>query len=244
MESGAELTPKLHDALLEERELSATVSTVLWDWFYEPDEFYGDTARRRAGMQAMKRELIYAGFGKAVDVDVLTWGDAVTTRTKEFQAVEGVAADGVIGRVTARHLFRKRCREQETAKALPAYVLGRLLTWESQNDPVCRGVSADEGVAQISPPNHPDVTLAQMWDPGFAIPFAAGYLRGAYIYVGGDWDGAVASYNVGAGTGRKWVVAGKPASGGPILGYDKDGNPIDAWVRCTFYVDRVHNSNW
>lgn len=214
---------------------------VLWAWMYEPGMLV-DSPRKRAGVFAMKQELIYNGFSKSIVVDLPAWGDAVTARTKEFQTAEGLQADGVIGRTTARHLFQHRAAAAEASVGIPDSLTCKQKSWESQNDPVCLGISQDEGIAQISPPNHPEISTAQMWDPAFAIPWMARSIKGSYIYVGGDWDGALAAYNVGASLAKKWVVAGKPATGGPQIGVKADGTAVFGWDVCSFYVAKVRGS--
>lgn len=214
---------------------------VLWDWTYRKGMIV-DTGRRRAGVRAFKQALVDAGLGEGIVVDLPAWGDAVATRTKEFQAREGISPDGVIGRTTARHLLRQYGEAAAKEYGVPEELVNRQGNWESQNDPVCRGISGDEGRMQINPPSHPDVSLAQMWDPKWASRWAAGYLKGSWIYVGGDWDGAIAAYNIGGYYSKEWVRLGKPTAGGPELGSNAAGTTIDAWERATTYVERVRSS--
>jgi Transglycosylase SLT domain len=180
--------------------------TILWAWYYRRGMLV-EPGRMAAGVQAMKQALVDNGFGDGVVVDLPAWGSAAQRETKRFQAEEGLQADGVIGRVTARHLFRVYDAATEDKYGIPDELVGRQSHAESDNDPVARSSTGDEGRGQINPPSHPQVTLAQMWTPAFASNFTGSYLHGSYIYVGGDWDGAIAAYNVGGQLAKEWVAA-------------------------------------
>lgn len=220
---------------------SGAAGTILWAWLYREGMLVAP-GRMAAGVRAMKQALVDNGFGDKVAVDVPVWGEHVTARTREFQTREGLQADGVIGRATARHLFRVYDAATEKKYAIPDHLVGRQSHGESDNDPVARSATGDEGRGQINPPSHPQITLAQMWTPAFASNFTGSYLHGSYIYVGGDYDGAIAAYNVGGSLARQWVAAGKPSSGGPqiVLG----GSDVDAWTHCTQYVEGIRSQSY
>jgi hypothetical protein len=215
--------------------------TILWSWLYR-DGMLVTPGRVTAGVKAMKLALIANGFHGGIDPDLPVWGTAVEHQTIAFQESEGLQADGVIGRVTARHLFRVYDKATEAKYQIPNHLVGRQSHGESDNDPVAHSATGDEGRAQINPPSHPQVTLAQMWDPAFASNFTGSYLKGSYIYVGGSWEGAVCAYNVGGALAKQWVAAGKPVSGGPtiVVGGDEE----DAWAHCTAYVVHVEGSSY
>lgn len=213
----------------------------LWDWQYQENMLI-DTARKAAGVRAMKQALIDNGFGKNINVDVNAFGDAAANRTGEYQASEKLQADQIIGRVTARHLYRKYAADAEAKYQIPDQLVSHIKSWESQNDPVARSYTGDEGIGQINPASHPNLTIAQIWDPRIAIPFIGSYLWGSWLYCKRDWDGAVAAYNLGGWYAKQWVEAGKLASGGPALGTDASGKEIDAWAHATFYVQHVRSS--
>lgn len=208
-------------------------ATILWQWLYR-EGMVVTPGRMASGVLAMKRALVANGFDDGIIVALPHWGTSTVRETRRFQRSQGLDDDGIVGRVTARHLFRVYDRETESKYAIPDYLVGRQSNAESGDDPVARSATGDEGRAQINPPSHPQITLAQMWDPAFASHFTGSYLRGSYIYVGGDWDGAIAAYNVGGSLAKEWVQAGKPSSGGPplVLG----GEEVDAWTHCTEYV--------
>lgn len=215
--------------------------TILWAWTYRLGMLV-EPGRMAAGVQAMKRALVDNGYADKVAVDVPAWGDHVTAQTRAFQEAEGLSADGVVGRVTARHLFRIYDAATEQLYSIPDHLVGRQSHGESDNDPVARSATGDEGRGQINPPSHPQISLAQMWTPSFASHFTGSYLYGSYIYVGGDWDGAIAAYNVGGSLAKKWVDAGKPSSGGPkiVVG----GSEVDGWTHCAEYVDGIRSQSY
>lgn len=221
--------------------LAQAEQVIDWDWYYEPHMLV-DNDRKKAGIVAMKTALIDNKFGENIDLTIGAWGTAVTRRTKEFQAAEGLKVDGIVGPTTARHLFRVYDFATEAKYRIPNHLVGRQCTWESGNDPVARSQTGDEGRAQINPPSHPLVTEQQMWTPSFASNFVGSYQHGSFIYVGGDWDGAVAAYNVGASLAKQWVQAGKPATGGPVLYTKADGTPVYAWQHCTEYCSHVKSA--
>lgn len=228
-------------AVAEGKELEASASVgQLWSWRYGPGMLV-DTARRRAGVRAMKAELAWLGYAGGIKVDVPFWGDAVTQRTKDFQKDEGLTVDGVIGRVTARHLFRRRAALMQERYGIPDELVCHLRSWESQSDPVAQGPTGDEGHGQIVLNLHPDVSIAQAWDPAFVHDFIGRQLKGAHLFTQ-DWDGAVAAYNVGWSGAREWVRAGKPTEGGRQIGVRQDGTPILLFAVCSTYVERVHGA--
>lgn len=191
--------------------------------------------RVAAGIVAFKRALIDNGYVKGIVPDLAIFGSAMRNRTVAFQEHNGLTPDGIIGPTTARFLFRKYTFADEAAENIPNHLLGRLGFTESSHDPVAQGFEdpEDEGWAQINLPSHPQVTREQAWTPSFAIPFAGTLLGNFYAGVVRDWDGAVASFNVGQTYAAKWVKAGKPAGG---LVVDLGGEKIDVYARAYNYV--------
>jgi len=196
--------------------------------------------RVAAGITAFKQALIDNGFGKNVDISIPKFGEATKNRVVEFQTQEKIKADGVIGPETARHLMRRYSFNEEVSDSLkiPDHLLQKLLGHESGYDPVAEGYvdPEDEGIAQISLKNHPDVTELEAWAPSFAIPFAGDYLKKFYKNSVADFDAAVASYNVGTFYAVKWAKAGKPSSG---LIVNIGGKLVDVYTRATAYVAGV-----
>jgi hypothetical protein len=211
----------------------------LWSWIYKRGFSADGDPRKAAGILAMKEELIYNGYGSGIDTTVQIFGWSAVNETELFQKANGLSADGEIGPITARVLFRKRTKLWESKLNIPNDYLAKLLQVESEHDPVAQGVTDpnDEGMAQINLPSHPSITQEQAWSPAFAIQWAGGYLIGLFTATGGsDWDCALAAYNVGTSLADQWCAAGKPATGGPVIGTNPDGTPIYAWTTITTYL--------
>lgn len=174
---------------------------------YSPDEPHG------YAVVAIKRELLRLGY-KGVNFDPSSplLGGAADTNIKLFQRSKGLTPDGVVGPRTSKALFRPFVWEEERRVGLPDHLLCKLLSLESGFDPGATGSAdpRDRGLAQINAHWHPDVTDAEAFDPHFAITWTAEALRTSYNYLH-DWDGAIAAHNVGLGTARQWLAAGKPA---------------------------------
>lgn len=221
---------------LDER-LGSTPGIGAWSFYYRLGFTAGDDPRKRAGIVAVKKALIAAGFSKGIDLSMYVFGNAVTSRTKEFQEAHAIGADGVVGPKTARILWRPYIAQAETDGGIPNHWLGRIATGESNNDPVAEGIvdAEDEGLVQIHLPFHPEVTLAEAWDPDFSAFWAGQHLASDFRYVG-SWRGAVAAHNIGRTYAKQWVEAEYPATGGPSMGTDANGNTVFAFERATAYV--------
>lgn len=206
-------------------------------WFYGNYKYGMDVPDHRAerGIFAFKQELIYRGFSGGIKLELPIFGNSVRDRTKDFQRVSGLVQDGEIGPKTARYLLWARTNRVQIQFSIPNRRLARLLKLESGYDPVAEGVvdPEDEGLAQIHRPFFPEITLEEAWDPSFAISWAGAKLAAGFIYCDDDWDGAVAAYNVGSFYAREWVRAGKPESGGPLIGGQ------DVYARAHRYVELV-----
>jgi hypothetical protein len=192
--------------------------------------------RVAAGITAFKQALIDNGMGKGIDLSLPIFGSNMKRRTVDFQKANSIGTDGIIGPTTSRYLFRVYSHEAELTGTIeiPDHLLHKLGAEESGHDPVAQGFfdPSDEGWAQINLISHPKITQLQAWSPGFAIPWAAKYLKTFYVDKAADWDGALASYNIGTYYAQQWVQAGKPAANGWFLG-------IDMWARATNYVAGV-----
>jgi putative peptidoglycan binding protein/transglycosylase-like protein with SLT domain len=193
--------------------------------------------RVAAGVIAFKHALIDNGYGVGINLAVTTFGESMRKQTVAFQKAKGIGADGVIGPTTARYLFRLYSYQAENSGTvlIPDHLLQRLGAQESGHDPVAQGYFDfhDEGWAQINLISHPQVTQSQAWKPSFAIQWAGNYIKSFYVNTNADWDGAIASYNIGVYYANKWVEAGKPTNGGPIV------SGFDMWLRATNYVHGV-----
>lgn len=207
-----------------------------WSFYYRRGMSV-DTARRQAGLLAMKEELVYVGEGQGIATTLPVFGDAMYQRVLEFQRAHSLEADGVIGPSTARVLFRERANAIEMAQQMPGHLLARLKSLESVNDPVAQGVidAGDEGMLQIHLSFYPTLTREQAWAPSFILPWAGLRLRGFYSTLH-DWDAVIAAWNIGLPYAKQWLAAGKPQSGGPLLG------GVDSFNRATLYVRYVKDA--
>ena len=100
---------------------------------------------------------------------------------------------------------------------LLAAILAAMLYQESTFRPdVIAGPTGNQdiGIAQINEKAHPDVTREQALNPEFAIPFMARKLRSDLDYFGGDYNRAIAAYNVGRGGAS--VKGDTPSGLGPL----------------------------
>jgi hypothetical protein len=132
----------------------------------------GKDARLAAGIQAIKKELIYNGYGDGIDLNNTVFGAAVDKRLREFQTDHGITSGlGKAGQTTLTELFRKRVVATEKKYELTPGALGKKLKLESGYDPIAVGYvdPKDTGIAQINLGAHPDVTVEEAFDPAFAI---------------------------------------------------------------------------
>lgn len=212
-----------------------------WSFGFYHENMVVPNDRVKAGIVAFKQALIDQGYKDGVDLASGKFGHSVAKQTKAFQHAQGIQVDGVIGPQTARNLFRfyTYAEEQGGTIEIPGHLLQRQGGLESGHDPVAQGFSddKDEGWAQLHMPYFPNVTLEQAWTPSFAIEKMGSRLKSFYVNEAADWDGAVASWNVGTGTAIAWVAAGKPASGNIVV--LANGTKIDWYARATHYVALV-----
>lgn len=205
-----------------------------WAAYYQ----FGDTAPlgtpRAYGIIALKKELLYLGSTRAIVPTMPSFGDAVRNAVKDFQRSHGLTADGVVGPRTARAMFRTRIFQAELDRSVPDHLSFKQIDLESGFDPGATGSvdPKDRGLCQINFTAHPDITDDKAFDPSFAVPWAADYLMDA-IEALHDVDAGLAAYNVGRFYAKKWLDAGKPASGLMTVG-GKDYAAI-----CTNYVKLV-----
>lgn len=204
-----------------------------YGYYYEGMDVPND--RVAAGVQAFKHALVDNGHGHGINFDARGFGASMRRCTVNFQKQVGIPHDGVIGPTTARYLMRFYTFALESADTveIPDHLLQKQGGEESGHDPVAQGFDdpEDEGWAQLHMPYYPGVTLAEAWQPPFAAEKMSSELKTFYVNEAADWDGAVAAWNVGSGTAKEWVDAGKPAS------MVVDG--VDWGARATHYVALV-----
>lgn len=193
--------------------------------------------RVAAGIIAFKHALIDNRFSAGIDITKEKFGPATEAQVKLFQTQSKIKVDGIIGPETSRYLMRVYSFQAELGSTIemPDHLLQKLCNHESGHDPVAQGYidEHDEGEVQISLTNHPAISQQQAWTPSFAIPWAGNDLKKFYVNEIADWDGALASYNIGQYYAVKWVKAGKPSSGLIIM---LDNKPVDIYTRANTYV--------
>lgn len=203
-------------------ESSVTPLAGAWSSYYQYKDRAEPGTPKAYGIVAIKRELVYRGYGKGIDTESLFFGAAARDRTKEFQRDYKIGLKqngeptGVVASGTARKLFKKRVWDSahKAVPQVPGLILCRQLNLESGFDPAAVGNvdPRDRGLAQINSYWHPSVSDAEAFDPAFCIPWAANYLA-ANLESLGDLEAATAAHNVGRFYARKWLEAGKPTSG-------------------------------
>jgi peptidoglycan hydrolase-like protein with peptidoglycan-binding domain len=203
-----------------------------------------DDARLGAAIIAIKNELRFNNSARPAMVgDLPFFGDAVSNSVKDFQEKVGLTPDGVCGSRTLKELFRKRIEAAEDANGLLRGVLGKKTSLESGFDPVAVGFvdNDDKGICQINTRIHTSVTEGKAFDPAFAIPWAAAFIASNKNKIEHDLNtlkAARAAYNIGGVYARQWLLAGFPASGGPMLGN------VDSFERATKYIELIDKQTW
>jgi Putative peptidoglycan binding domain len=214
---------------------AADGTTTRWYRLTDPWTFFPVRSGKGYGCRAIKRELISLGYdavGFGTDSPVI--GTVAATLIREFQRDSGLTDDGIFGPATSAALFKPRLLALQTANRIPDDLLRKQSKLESALDPGCVGWSDqdDKGLVQVNIRIR-SVTAVQAFDPAFALPYLASELANVHDSLG-DWDGAIAEWNVGGYWARHWVAAGKPPDGAYDPKYD-----IDWYTRATRYVALV-----
>lgn len=177
------------------------------------------------GVKAIQK-LLNLGGGELVMDGVFGKGTDAAVRT--YQGQQKVKVDGSVGPTTMGKLLLPHIKR---IGGTDWEVVFGLLKNEGGFDPAAVGAvdERDLGLAQINGLAHPNMTIAQRFDPIVAIQFNADYLAAALEALGNVRD-AVLAYNLGVGGVRTWIKAGRPRY------YSPDGGPMRD---TTQYVDRV-----
>lgn len=185
-----------------------------WTSYYKYRDRAEPNTPKAYALTALKRELVYRGYGEGLNTESLFFGAAARERVKDFQQDLGMKIDGEVGPTTARRLFKKRIWDSSHKKNVPALMLCKQLNLESGFDPAAVGYvdPRDRGLAQINSFWHPEISDEQAFDPAFSIPWAANYLSENFKALG-DINAALAAHNVGRFYARKWLDENKPISG-------------------------------
>ena len=187
---------------------------------------------------SFKKELQYNGFGKDMGPGTV-YGDNMAAAVEQFQKSHGATVDkpGEIGPHTARILYRKRCKEAEAKYSVPDKLIRKQWSLESFYDPAAIGVvdDFDHGLNQVHLPFHPEVSEQDSADGEFMAEWTGKWFSDTAKNFNNDYDGVLASYNIGTTYAHQWVDAGKPTTGGP-----NDTLPT-LWNTAYHYVVLVRN---
>jgi len=151
-----------------------------------------------------------SGLGVKIKVDGV-FGKDTDYAVRKLQKIGSIKVDGVVGPNTMKTLLflptRNKTIDEDEWKA----VWG-ILYYEGGWDPGAVGYADqnDLGLAQVNRVANPSVTIAQAFDPYWAIAFIINYLGNAGKYLGDDIRDQVASYNLGIGGAKQWIAAGRP----------------------------------
>lgn len=179
------------------------------------------------GVKAIQKLLNLAKASPTLVVDGI-FGKGTDAGVRAYQEKQAIKVDGSVGPTTMGRLLLPHIKRLGGADWAVVY---GLLKNEGAFDPGAVGTidESDLGLAQINGRAHPNMTVAERFDPIVAITFNVDYLRNALAELGNVRD-AVLSYNLGIGGVRTWIKAGRPRM------YSPDGGPLRD---TTQYVDRV-----
>jgi peptidoglycan hydrolase-like protein with peptidoglycan-binding domain len=115
------------------------------------------------------------------------FGKTTADAVKWFQSTHGLVADGIVGPTTALALWRDLLVWFGETYHVPASQLYGFMMMESGRDPGAVGYTtpSDRGLLQINLNAHPNITVAQAFDPNFTIDYTAKRLQGARIQFSG-----------------------------------------------------------
>jgi hypothetical protein len=130
-----------------------------------------------------------------------SFGPKTEQAALEFQQAAGLTVDGLVGPQTARSLVLRRIPPLNDEHGLPPWVLAGLVRLESAFDPGAVGANGtDSGLVQVNLAVHTDVSVAQAFDPDWALPYAARRMASAYREFSQSlttlgWNLAIAQHN-------------------------------------------------
>ena len=215
-----------------------------WDVVYRKGLHPVPGSAAAYGALAIKEALSYNGYQSNMVMTTPNLGGAFDHEARAFQRAHALVVDGEVGPRTGAALFAHRFTDFEQQYTIPDKLVCRMTHLESACDPGAVGVSdpADLGIVQINMRAHPDISREHAFEPEWALDYLAASLRRAHGSLG-DWDAAVAAWNVGGGGASAWLAAGKPDSLYEPWYLDPTGKPIDLGMRATRYVELVRGQS-
>ncbi len=190
------------------------------------------------GVKAIQQLINLAGVTPKLSEDGVL-GKGSDAGIRAYQTKAGLKVDGSVGPNTMKSLLLPHIKRIGGTVKVGGQerwtVVFGFLTNEGGFDPGAVGTvdEADLGLAQINGRAHPNMTVAQRFDPMVAIQFNLDYLTEALANLNNNLRDAVLSYNLGIGGTRIWIKAGRPRY------YSPDSGPLRDTTR---YVDNVLNA--
>jgi peptidoglycan hydrolase-like protein with peptidoglycan-binding domain len=167
------------------------------------------------GVKAIQKLLNLAGASPKLAEDGV-FGAGTDKGVRAYQESKGLKVDGSVGPNTMKALLLPNIKQQAGSALIggqPMWtVVYGFLANEGGFDPGAVGTvdDADLGLAQINGRAHPELSVAQRFDPIVAIQFNVIYIENAMKNLKNNLRDAVLSYNLGSGGILKWIAAGRP----------------------------------
>jgi hypothetical protein len=164
------------------------------------------------------------------------YGTGVRDAVREFQTVNGITADGVVGPGTSKALFEPVVHEVGQDSAIGYRIGCGVVANESAYDPGAVGFSDfnDHGLCQLN-------ALSQHLglDESFNVRVALERLYlilDANLALFGNVTDSVAAYNLGKTGAKLWISEGRPEWFIPLSQRsDPNAKPRNVWA----YIDRI-----
>lgn len=198
------------------------------------------------GVKAIQKLLNLAGASPKLVEDGVFGKSGTDAAVRAFQEKTGLKVDGSVGPNTMKQLLLphiKRLGGTDDVGGQPRWtVVYGFLANEGAWDPGAVGYydDSDLGLAQINGRAHPDLSVAQRFDPMVAIQFNIDYLKNALSYLNNNLRDSVLSYNLGIGGTKTWIAAGRPRYWNPSTAVGSDA-PFAGSRDTKAYVDNILN---
>lgn len=197
------------------------------------------------GVKAIQKLVNLAGASPKLAEDGVS-GKGTDAGVRAFQKKTGLKVDGSVGPNTMKALLlphiKKMAGTADVGGQPKWTVVYGFLANEGGWDPGAVGYidEADLGLAQINGRAHPDMSVAERFDPIVAIQFNIDYLDNALKNLKGNLRDAVLSYNLGSYGITLWIKAGRPRYWNPTT---KKSSPTAAegFRDTKTYIDRILN---
>lgn len=202
----------------------------------------GSHYRERVAVVAVKRELRRTHGYDDINLLSTVFGSAADKAARDFQKLNGLKVDGLVGKKTANALWRKRIGNL----GIPNGWLRALVHWESLDDPGAEFTnsdgSLDRGLVMLNSTRKP-LSMDEAFDPGEALDYAATYLSqragdlvGCHEAAPSRWHLAVGSWRTPVGA-RDWCLLGE-------VNPDPNGTWAQRAAHYVMKVDTAGRADW